>query len=69
MNDLLEAIKIFLKYSQAEYPTNCNHDELRVMVDPAIVSAEDIARLEELGFTPDEYDITDTFISHRFGSC
>ena len=65
MKDLIEALQIFLKYTQDNYPTSCLHDELRVVVDPAIVSDEDIIRLEQLGFTAYHED----FISYRFGSC
>ena len=65
MKDLIEALQIFLKYTQDRYPTNCNHDELRVSVDPTIVSEEDITRLEQLGFVAYHED----FISYRFGSC
>lgn len=64
MNDLIEALTIFSKYTQDKYPTHCEHDELMILVDPALVSDEDITRLDELGFFPsDEY-----FKSFRFGS-
>lgn len=65
MEDLITALTIFLKYGNPYSPTNCNHDELWVDVDPEIVSADDIKELEELGFIPDD----EGFISYRFGSC
>lgn len=68
MNDLIEALGIFSKYAQPEYPTQCAHDTLYVNVDPALVSGADRARLEELGFfTSGEEDRG--FMSFRFGSC
>lgn len=66
MEDLIEALQIFLKYSKDKYPTHCEHDQLHVNVDPNKVSEEDKKRLEELSFTPDEFD---GFKSFRFGSC
>lgn len=68
MENLIEALQIFLKYSKDKYPTNCSHDKLYVNVDPDLVSAEDKIRLEELGFTPDE-ESGGGFQSFRFGSC
>ena len=65
MKDLLEAIKIFSKYSDAKYPTNCGHDSLWVNVDEAVVSKEDIKTLDKLGFFVDE---DGGFLSFRFGS-
>lgn len=65
MDDLIEALQILRKYDNPAYPTNCNHDELWVCIDPSRVSAEDIARLEELGFSV----VDDLFRSTRFGSC
>lgn len=65
MSYLIEALQIFLKYGDPHYPTHCEHDVLMVCISPAIVSNEDTARLEGLGFTPDD---TDGFSSYRFGS-
>lgn len=67
MDDLIEALQIFRKYVSDKYPTNCEHDTLYVQCDPAVVSAEDKARLDELGFVFCEED--DFFHSYRFGSC
>lgn len=68
MNDLIEALNIFLKYGNPDYPTHCSHDELRVMIDPKLVSEDDTKRLDELGFTPDKH-FNNCFRSFRFGSC
>lgn len=67
MEDLIKALQIFLKYGNPTYPTHCEHDKLTVAIDPAIVSEEDKAQLDKLGFFPSEED--DDFISFRFGSC
>jgi hypothetical protein len=65
---LIAALQIFAKYVPVgEYCTHCEHDELMIVVDPTIVSDEDIKELEELGFRPD-YDMPN-FVSTKFGSC
>lgn len=64
MERLIAALNIFLKYGNPEYPTHCEHDELTVLIDPALVSDEDKAKLDELGFFADG----DCFKSFRFGS-
>jgi hypothetical protein len=66
MDDLIEALTILRKYDNPGCPTHCKHDELSIMVDPEKVSAEDIARLDELGLFTD-YD-EGYFRSFRFGS-
>ena len=66
MKDLIEALTIFAKYTDARHPTCCEHDVLYVLVDPAQVTTEDRARLEALGFEPQEHDRN--FTSNRFGS-
>lgn len=67
MSDLIEALQIFLKYGNPEYPTNCSHDELAIMeIEPDKVSDADKKRLEELGFLVNEEE--DYFFSFRFGS-
>lgn len=66
MNDLIEALTIFSKYTQDRYPSCCEHDEFMIMVDPSLVSEEDAAKLCELGFFPD--DSNEYFVSYRFGS-
>lgn len=65
MDDLIEALTIFRKYGNPRCPTHCEHDMLWVCgIDPEQVSAEDIERLDTLGFFSDE----DAFCSVRFGS-
>jgi hypothetical protein len=67
MEDLIKALQIFLKYGNPNYPTHCEHDVLRVSIDPSIVSQEDIDELSRLGFAPDtEFDM---FRSYKYGSC
>ena len=69
MKDLIEALTILAKYMDPEerWPTHCEHDVLYVChVEPEDVSEEDMKRLDELGFFPnDELG----FQSYRFGSC
>jgi len=64
MEDLIKALQIFLKYDNPYNPTHCEHDCLHVMIDPSVVSEEDIASLEELGFDVGD----DNFTSFRYGS-
>lgn len=57
IDDAIEALTIFKKY-QADKPglgfvvgiTAADHDEIWGGPDPSLVSAEDTARLEELGW-------------------
>ena len=67
LKDLIRALQIFLKYGNPMYPTHCEHDVLCITdFDPDIITAEDKAELDELGFfVSDEYEC---FISFRFGS-
>jgi hypothetical protein len=68
MKQLIEALQIFLKYGNLDYPTHCEHDTLMICgIDPKIVSEEDIKKLDELGFFVGE-EFPDTFISFRYGS-
>jgi len=66
MKQLIEALQILLKYDNPEYPTHCGHDELSILVDPALVSQEDIEKLDELGFFVNE-DF-ECFQSFKYGS-
>jgi hypothetical protein len=68
MKDLIEALTIFLKYKNVRNPTHCEHDVLHVVdVTKEEVSAEDAARLKELGFLwSTEND--GCWVSFRFGS-
>jgi len=67
MEDLIKAMTIFFKYTQAHNPTHCEHDVMWVNVDYDIVSDKDKAILSELGF--DRETDNSTFQSYRFGSC
>jgi len=69
MEDLIKAFQIFLKYSDAKYPTHCEHDYLFVDVHPDKVSQEDKDELEKLGFRIDQEYGGEGFGSFRFGSC
>lgn len=71
MKDLIEALTILSKYlTDDEYfynrPTHCEHEELYVSVDNSKISKEDMARLIDLGFIPDED--TGYMVSYRYGS-
>lgn len=70
MKDLIEALTILSKYLTDEYfynrPTNCEHEELYVSVDNSKISEEDMERLIDLGFIPDED--TGYMVSYRYGS-
>lgn len=71
MQDLINALRILCSYLNEEdylykYPTNCDHDVLRVCVDYNTINEKDLARLKELGFVPDEN--TGYMVSYRFGS-
>lgn len=64
MDDLIEALQIFRKYSTAYNPTHCEHDILMIMDVPEDIEEKD--RLDELGFHWDkEYGC---WVSYRFGS-
>ena len=69
MENLFEALKIFMKYNINNHnPFNCEHDVLYIWgVDPSEVSDEDKKRLDELGFFED--DDLEGFSSFRYGSC
>ena len=67
MSDLIEALTILRKYDDSRNPTHCEHDVLTVATNPALVSEDDKARLDELGFFVDEHG--ECFQSFRFGSC
>ena len=70
MKDLIEALTIFLKYKNEQWPTHCEHDVLYVMgVTEEEVSEEDKKRLGELGFIfAKDSDAGPTWLSFRYGS-
>jgi len=67
MKKLIEALSIFLKYKDIEYPTHCEHDILMVAgYSEDEISKEDKLKLDVLGFNwNSEYDC---FTSYRYGS-
>ena len=68
MKDLIEALTIFAKYKNPDYPTHCEHDVLYVMeVTRDEISDEDKKRLDELGFIWIESE-GGCWLSFRFGS-
>ena len=69
MLDLIEALRIFLKYGNPRNPTHCEHDVLTIIgIDPEQVSEDDKAELERLGFfVGSEYGEL-AFHSYRYGS-
>lgn len=66
MGKLIEALQIFLKYGNPDYPTHCEHDQLTVLIGPDVVSESDTAKLSELGFHADPEN--GYFYSFRYGS-
>lgn len=66
LSELVEALQIFLKYDDPDYPTRCEHGELLIHdIDIEQVSKEDITRLDELGFIIDNE--RHCFKSYRYG--
>ncbi len=67
MEKLIEALQIFLKYGNPDYPTHCEHDVMWICgIDNEKVTEEDRKKLDELGFFYDEDD--EHFKSYRYGS-
>jgi len=67
MDNLIEALQIFRKYGNPDFPTHCEHDVLWICgISPDDVSDEDKKRLNEIGFFHNEDD--DLFKSYVFGS-
>ncbi len=67
MEELIEALQIFLKYKNETFPTHCEHDILMVVgITEEEVSEEDKQKLDELNFFwSSEYDC---WVSYRYGS-
>jgi len=69
MDDLIEALQIFRKYGNPDYPTHCEHDVMYIYgIEPNDVSKKDIKRLNELGFFTNDDTGEDLFQSFKFGS-
>ena len=63
---LIEALKIFKKYSNKEYPIQCEANIMYILIDPSIVSEKDKLKLQGRGFLP--YSAGPAFYSVYFGS-
>jgi hypothetical protein len=72
VEDLIEALQIFLKYGNPKHPTHCEHDVMTIVgINPQDVSETDKQRLDELGFfasEDDDYGDEANFQSFKFGS-
>ena len=67
MEKLIEALQIFLKYGNPDYPTQCEHDELWICgINPEDISEEDKKKLDKLGFFVDMDE--NRFKSYLYGS-
>ena len=66
MSKLIEALQIFLKYGNPNYPTHCEHDVLMVCINPKIVSDTDKEALKALSFHPSNDG--EGFHSYKYGS-
>lgn len=67
MEQLIQALQIFLKYGNPNNPTHCEHDEMTICgISPEDVSDEDKKKLDELGFFVSDSD--NCFRSFKFGS-
>lgn len=68
MKQLVEALQIFLKYGNPDCPTHCDLYQLTICgIDPADVSDEDKAELENLGFIVSNEYGKETFVSFKYG--
>lgn len=66
MKDLIEALQIMLKHGDVAYPTHCAHDELHIYPNSMEFTEEEMKRLDELGFFPNDMG---GFMSFKYGSC
>ena len=67
MKKLIEALQIFAKYQDNEWPTHCEHDVLYIIgITEEEVSDEDKEKLDELGFHFSESK--DCWLSFKYGS-
>ena len=68
MDQLIEALTLFRKYRNEQWPTHCEHDVLMIMgVTKDEVTEEDQKRLGELGFIWSEDGEGGCWKSYRFG--
>lgn len=67
MKKLIQALEIFAKYQDLEYPTNCEHDELVIAgITFEEVSEEDRELLDKLDFFWS--DENEGWTSFKYGS-
>lgn len=66
MENLIEALRIFVKYDNPKYPTHCEHDVLYILISPTKIKDDDIKILCILGFEADLEE--DCFFSFKYGS-
>jgi hypothetical protein len=65
--NLIEALTLLAKHQNNDIsPTHCGHDTLTVCADPTKFTAEELARLDDLGFFP--HSDGDAFMSFTYGS-
>ena len=65
MRDLIQALRIFAKYTDLDWPVQCMNNAMWICVDPKEVSMNDQDRLYDLGFNVS--DLQEKFYSFRFG--
>jgi len=66
MGELIQALTIFLKYKNEDYPTVCEHDVLIIVGVPKGMTEEDSNMVQDLGFYwSDHYG---AWVSTKFGS-
>ena len=69
MDDLIKALTILRKYGNPDYPTHCEHDIMTICgIDPGVVSDDDKATLDGLGFFVGSEFGESQFHSFKFGS-
>jgi hypothetical protein len=65
MEQLIEDLKVFSKYSKSDYPTHCEHDTMMIAdVAQDDISEEDLEKVSDRWLWSEE---DDGYISYRFG--
>lgn len=65
--DLIEGLTLLAKHhTDPSSPLHCSHDTLHVLADEKAFTAEELHRLDHLGFNVDTSE--GGFYSYRFGS-
>lgn len=65
--NLIKAIQLLEKHKRSNWPFNCSHDMLWVNSNPDQFTPEEIAQLDDWGFSVDEDRMG--FYSFVYGSC